>query len=120
MSTSGTRARTTSCGLTGTRPCATPLGAESHKPPRPPGDRRNRVESDRFGRLTYDDLTSRDKVNLDIIWLKDDSLEDPDSLPEPLVLISETHDELKGIMRQFSDIAAGLGVDLSEVAADLA
>jgi type I restriction enzyme M protein len=84
-----------------------------------PGDRRGRVESERFRRFTYDDLINRDKVNLDITWLKDDSLEDPDSLPEPTILIAEIHDEMKAIMRQFADIAAGLGVDLAEETADV-
>lgn len=81
-----------------------------------PGARSERVESERFRRFAYDELIARDKVNLDITWLKDDSLEDPDSLPEPAVLIAEIHDEMKAIMRQFADIAAGLGVDLAEEA----
>lgn len=81
-----------------------------------PGDRSKRVESERFRRFSYDELIARDKVNLDITWLKDDSLEDPDSLPEPAVLIAEIHDEMKAIMRQFADIAAGLGVELSDEA----
>lgn len=38
-------------------------------------------------------------------------------------MIAEIHDEMKAIMRQFADIAAdiaaGLGVDLAEEAADL-
>lgn len=79
-----------------------------------PGARSERVESERFRPFNYDELITRDKVNLDITWLKDDSLEDPDSLPEPAVLIAEIHDEMKAIMRQFTDIAAGLGVDLAE------
>ena len=81
-----------------------------------PGARNERVESERFRRFSYDELIARDKINLDITWLKDDSLEDPDSLPEPAVLIAEIHDEMKAIMRQFADIAAGLGVDLEDVA----
>ena len=84
-----------------------------------PGARHERVESERFRKFTYDDLIARDKVNLDITWLKDDSLEDPDSLPEPAVLIAEIYDEMKAIMLQFADIAAGLGVDLDETADDV-
>ena len=80
------------------------------------GARQDRVESERFRRFTYDELIARDKVNLDITWLKDDSLEDPDSLPEPAVLIAEIHEEMNAIVRQFADIAAGLGVDLAEPA----
>jgi type I restriction enzyme M protein len=48
-----------------------------------PGARHKREVSERFRRFSYDELISRDKVNLDIAWLKDDSLEDPDSLPTP-------------------------------------
>ena len=77
-----------------------------------PGARHERVESERFRKFSYDELIARDKVNLDIIWLKDDTLEDPDSLPEPAVLIAEIHDEMAAIMRQFADIAAGLGAEV--------
>ena len=41
---------------------------------------RERQETQRFRRFTYDELVARDKLNLDIFWLKDDSLEDIDSL----------------------------------------
>ena len=82
-----------------------------------PGACAERVESERFHRFRYAELIACDKVNLDITWLEDDSLEDPDSLPEPAVLIAEIHDEMKAIMRQFAEIAAGLGVDLAEEAA---
>lgn len=84
-----------------------------------PGARHERVESERFRRFGYDELVARDKVNLDITWLKDDSLEDPDSLPEPAVLIAEIHEEMGAIMRQFADIAAGLGVELAPDGAEV-
>ena len=73
-----------------------------------PEDRSKRVESDRFRRFAYEDLIARDKANLDIIWLKDDSLEDPDSLPTPDVLIAEIQDEMAALMTQFAELAAGL------------
>jgi len=38
--------------------------------------RHERKESERFKSFTYEDLTKRDKRNLDIFWLKDESLED--------------------------------------------
>ena len=34
-------------------------------------------------RFTYDELTKRDKVNLDIFWLKDEALEESANLPAP-------------------------------------
>jgi hypothetical protein len=39
-----------------------------------------RVESERFRRSAYAGLALRDKVNLDIFWLKDVALDDPDLL----------------------------------------
>lgn len=51
------------------------------------GRRRDqRTESERFHVFTYDDLVARDKANLDVTWLKDDSLEDLDNLPAPEVI----------------------------------
>jgi hypothetical protein len=34
--------------------------------------------------FTYDEIAKRDKMNLDIFWLKDKSLEDSENLPEPV------------------------------------
>lgn len=42
-----------------------------------------RVESERWKPFTYDEIVARDKANLDITWLKDDSLEDLDSTTYP-------------------------------------
>jgi type I restriction enzyme M protein len=50
-------------------------------------------------------------VNLDITWLKDESLEYPDSLPAPEVLIAEIQEEMAAILKQFGEIAGGLGVE---------
>lgn len=79
------------------------------------GARHKRVETERFRRFSYDEIVGREKLNLDISWLKDDSLEDPDSLPSPDVLIAEIQEEMKSVVRQLADIAAGLGMDLDEV-----
>jgi type I restriction enzyme M protein len=46
-----------------------------------PENRHERQEAERFKVFTYDELMQRDKVSLDIFWLKDDSLEDSDNLP---------------------------------------
>jgi type I restriction enzyme M protein len=82
-----------------------------------PGARNTRVESDRFRRFSYAELLERDKVNLDITWLKDDSLEDPESLPAPEILVAEIYEEMGAVMRQFRDLAATLGVELAEAEA---
>src|SRR6266699_2484304 len=46
-----------------------------------PKNRHERKESDRFKSFTHEDLTKRGKLNLDIFWLKDESLEDSANLP---------------------------------------
>ena len=57
----------------------------------------------------YDELVSRDKANLDIFWLRDESLEDSANLPDPDVLAREIMEELKVALEQFSGIVEELG-----------
>ena len=59
--------------------------------------------------FTYDELIARDKVNLDIIWLRDESLEDIDNLPAPEVIAAEIVEDLQAALDQFAAIAASLG-----------
>ena len=56
----------------------------------------------------YDELAKRDKLNLDIFWLRDKSLEDSDDLPEPDVLAQEIADDLQTALDQFTSIASEL------------
>ena len=56
----------------------------------------------------YEDIIKRDKVNLDIFWLKDDSLEDAENLPEPDELAKEIADDLFAAFEQFNAIAAAI------------
>ena len=67
-----------------------------------------RKETDRFRRFTYEELAKRDKLNLDIFWLKDDSLEDIDSLPTPDVLAAEIVDNLEAALEQFRNVSEQL------------
>ena len=53
----------------------------------------------------YEELVKRDKLNLDIFWLKDKSLEDADDLPDPDVLAQEIADDLQTALDQFTSIA---------------
>jgi type I restriction enzyme M protein len=73
-------------------------------------NRHAREESERFKSFTYDELTKRDKANLDIFWLKDDSLEDSANLPEPGVLALEITEDLEAALEQFAAIAEELKV----------
>ena len=50
----------------------------------------------------------RDKVNLDIFWLKDESLEDADNLPEPDVIAAEIIEDLGAALEQFEAIQGDL------------
>lgn len=68
-----------------------------------------REETDRFRRFSYEELTERDKLNLDIFWLKDDSLEDIDSLPEPDVLAQEIVENLEAALEHFRGVSDELG-----------
>ena len=47
-------------------------------------------------------------MNLDIFWLKDESLEDSDDLPDPDMLAQEIADDLQTALDQFQAIAEGL------------
>jgi len=67
-----------------------------------------RKESDRFHAFPYNKLMERDKVNLDIFWLRDESLEDSDNLPDPDVIAAEIAENLKDALEQFSGIVRTL------------
>jgi type I restriction enzyme M protein len=54
---------------------------------------------------SYDELIARDKVSLDIFWLRDDSLEDTSSLPHPDVLALEMIEDLEAALEQLREIA---------------
>lgn len=72
---------------------------------------RDRKETERFRRFSYDDLVARDKLNMDIFWLKDDSLEDIDALPEPDVIATEIVENLEAALEQFRSVAEELATD---------
>jgi type I restriction enzyme M protein len=67
-----------------------------------------RRETERFRRFSYDELAARDKLNLDIFWLKDDSLEDLENLPAPEVLAAEIVENLEAALEQFRAVSAEL------------
>jgi len=73
-----------------------------------PKNRHKRKESERFKSFTYDELLKRDKVNLDIFWLKDEALEDSANLPAPEIIAQEITDDLEAALEQFTTIAEDL------------
>ena len=60
---------------------------------------------------TYEELAKRDKLNLDIFWIKDESLSESENLPEPDVLAQEIAEDLQAALEQFSQIVNGLGTE---------
>ena len=76
-----------------------------------PHDRSARSESERFRRFGYDELVARDKASLDIIWLRDDSLEDTDTLPAPSVIAQEIIEDLEAALTEFAAVAQALAND---------
>lgn len=63
----------------------------------------------RWREYAYDELVSRDKANLDITWVRDESLEDGANLPDPDVIAAEIVEDLQAALEQFAAIAADLG-----------
>ena len=60
----------------------------------------------RWRKYTYDEIISRDKTSLDITWLKDKSLTDLDSLPDPDVLAGDIIENLEAGLESFRAIMA--------------
>ena len=74
-----------------------------------PENRLQRQESERFRSFDYDELVKRDKANLDIFWLRDESMEDSASLPPPDVIAEEILEDLRAALEQLEEIAGDLG-----------
>jgi type I restriction enzyme M protein len=62
----------------------------------------------RWRSYDYQELLKRDKLSLDLFWIKDKSLTDTDSLPAPAVIAAEIADDLEAALAQFTRIAARL------------
>ena len=67
-----------------------------------------RIESERFRPFGYDELVTRDKVNLDITWLKDPSSADLDDGVPPEIIAQEIVDDLTAALAEFSAVADAL------------
>ncbi|MFP4147702.1 MAG: class I SAM-dependent DNA methyltransferase, partial [Halorhodospira sp.] len=62
----------------------------------------------RWRRLTYEEILARDKVSLDIFWLRDESLGDMDNLPEPEEIAEEIVESLEAGLAGFRQVLASL------------
>lgn len=67
-----------------------------------------RVETERFRPFTFEELIARDKVNLDITWLKDPSATDLDDGVPPEIIAQEIVDDLTAALAEFSAVAEAL------------
>ena len=55
-----------------------------------------------------EEIDARDRASLDIFWLRDESLEDLDNLPDPATLAAEIVEELEAALTEFAEIAESL------------
>ena len=80
------------------------------------GDRSQRAagETEQFGWFTDDELVNRDKTNLDIFWLRAESLVDSENVPAPDVIAVEILVELHAALEQLEQITGDLGGEESE------
>jgi type I restriction enzyme M protein len=62
----------------------------------------------RWRAYSYEELLQRDKVSLDLFWLKDESLEDSANLPAPDIIAGEIVEDLRTALEQFEAIQADL------------
>jgi type I restriction enzyme M protein len=66
-------------------------------------------ESDCFRAFSYDTIIPRDKVSLDIFWLKNESLEDTENLPDSDMLAQEIVENREAALMRFESIVDELG-----------
>lgn len=69
-----------------------------------------RKETDRFHCFSYEELIKRDKTSWDIFWLKDDSLEDNENLPEPEIITDEIKENLESALKSINELIDNLKV----------
>lgn len=57
---------------------------------------------------SYAEIEGRDRLSLDITWLKDEALEESANLPAPKVIASEIVEDLRAALLEFEQIEAAL------------
>jgi type I restriction enzyme M protein len=84
-----------------------------------PGNRHKRKETwseanpeGRWRKFSYEEILARDKTNLDIFWLKDQSLTDLDNLPDPDILANEIIENLESSLNSFREIMDTINGDV--------
>jgi len=67
----------------------------------------------RWRAFDHENLINRDEASLDIFWLRDESLEESDTLPDPDVLPQEIRENLEAALEQFREVANDLGAEVA-------
>lgn len=62
----------------------------------------------RWRSFDLEELLARDKISLDLFWLKDESLLDSDNLPDPDEIAAEISDDLRSALEQMEEILGDL------------
>ncbi len=62
----------------------------------------------RWRSYPYEELIQRDKCSLDLFWLRDESLDATDNLPDPDVIAADIIEDLQAALEQFAAIQADL------------
>jgi type I restriction enzyme M protein len=58
----------------------------------------------RWRRFSYKEIVSRDKINLDITWLKDDNVVNLDNLPDPNIMLDNIIENMESALESFKVI----------------
>jgi type I restriction enzyme M protein len=66
----------------------------------------------RWRAYDYEELIARDKTNLDIFWVKDESLEDTENLPAPEILAAEIVGQLEAALEEFRGVEDVLAIEV--------
>jgi len=62
----------------------------------------------RWRKFDVKDIFERDKISLDIFWIKDKSLADLDNLPSPDVLADDIIENLQSALESFKELKTQL------------
>jgi len=67
-------------------------------------DRGKRQETERFKRFTYAEVAAREKMDLNLYWLRKEGT-DPTSLPAPAEIAASIAEELEGACLKFRSVS---------------
>jgi type I restriction enzyme M protein len=72
-------------------------------------NRAARQEAERFKRYPYAELAAREKLDLNLSWLREEGAADPASLPPPAEIAASIAEDLEIALARFRAVAARLG-----------